>query len=115
MVDVVSDILFVISIFIIVSAVYKGYKLSLLYGDKKSGMVIIFIVIFYFLVISFSFLAILIAIDQSDILIHFNQLGKRGNSMSLLISSIGAYVVSSKIKKNIVDYCMRKGIIMSNE
>ena len=99
MIQLIADLIFVTSIVVFVITAYKGYEFSLEYEDNKSGIIIFSIGILYLFVVLSSLLAVLFGVFLSGIHILPVELVKLQKSIYILISSLTAYLVSSKFKK----------------
>ncbi|WP_406656531.1 hypothetical protein V7O62_11820 [Methanolobus sp. ZRKC2] len=115
MIELIADILFIIFIIIFIIIAYKGYHISLLYKDNESGLVIVFIGIIYMISAALSFLAIVYASYKLGINIFFTSYPKFETGLLLMVSSLAAYIISSKIMKITIDYFKKEGIVANKK
>lgn len=109
--ELIANTIFLISLLILIITFYRVYELSILYEDKKSGLVIIAIGVAVFVVIILSLLTSLFAIDTLGLHIFTAESGQTERSISILISSLFTYFISSKFKITMINYCRKEGMI----
>ena len=95
----------------IIITFYKGYELSLLYEDKRSGMIIISIGIVYLLIALFFFITAFYSLFMSEVHILSEEQVKLEGSIYVLIISFGTYFLSAIVRKIVVNQFLGKGVI----
>lgn len=118
--NLIPDTIFLISMLVILITCLKGYEISLLYLDRKwGGLIIISIVIAYILIMILSFLAVGYAFYYvryiMGIYILSAEFLKLETSIYLLINTLSAYFISSKFKKDTMNYFINKELIAVKE
>jgi formate hydrogenlyase subunit 3/multisubunit Na+/H+ antiporter MnhD subunit len=110
-IELIVDILFVIIVVVLIISCFKAFEITISYEDKKSGIFLTIIGITYLFSIISSLLAIAYVIYLTDIHIFQEEYAKIEGAIFVLISTLTAYFISSKIKTTIINYCKKEGFI----
>ena len=113
MIKLISDLPFIVSMLIMMTAFVKGFILpfSYKYEDDPYGWAAtigLFNVIGIFLVS----IAFFIAVDTA---IHPYELEEYVFQIYFLTMALAIYLLSVKIEKSILDYCIKKGVVRAKE
>ncbi|BAP61011.1 hypothetical protein MMKA1_08940 [Methanococcus maripaludis KA1] len=118
MIELISDLIFVISIPVLIYTGYNILKILLWYEDKKSGLIILLIVAMLEAVMIVSIIILMYALYYlSNLIIPTipTEYIKFKSAILILIMCVSVFVISIKAKNKVLDYCLKKGIITKRE
>ncbi|MDK2825464.1 MAG: hypothetical protein PWQ63_1571 [Methanolobus sp.] len=111
MIEQISDVLFILSIIILLIFGYNGLNFSLLYRDNKWGLITDSIVLIYTISAILTFITIIYVPYLLGINTSVSSYQKLNVSLSLVISSSIAYFLSSKVMKIATNFFIKQKLI----
>jgi len=116
-IKLISDTIFVISMMVLLLGIWKLLPILLWYDDDYWGVIALSFVVGVAVIVGLSYvISMYIFFNAVTVLAIFTgEYIKFQGAIVILISSIISFIISTRVKNKLLDYCLKKRILTKRE